>query len=71
MFIADSPIDLVALYKSSEKNLIKDFSEVAVQESTWIIENLGKQLGNPNDDISKYQKYAVYTAELAISTPQA
>lgn len=64
VFIADSPIDLVALYKSSEKNLIKDFSEVAVQESTWIIENLGKQLGNPNDDISKYQKYAVYTAEL-------
>jgi hypothetical protein len=41
VFIADSPIDLVALYKSSEKNLIRKFSEVAVQESTWIIETLG------------------------------
>lgn len=63
VFIADSPIDLVALYKSSEKNLIRKFSEVAVQESTWIIETLGKQLGNPNNDISKYQEYSVYTSE--------
>ncbi len=63
VFIADSPIDLLALYKSSEKNLTQNFSEVAVLESTWIIENLGEQLGNPNNDISKYQELAVYTAE--------
>lgn len=62
VFIVDSPIDLVALYKSSEKNIARNFSEVSVRESTWIIETLGKPFGNPNDDISKYQQYAVYTS---------
>jgi len=63
VFIVDSPIDLVALYKSSEKNLARNFSEISVQESTWIIETLGKQFGNPNNDISKYQEYSIYTSE--------
>lgn len=63
VFIADSPIDLAALYRSSEKNLIRNFSEVSVQESTWIIKTLGEQLKNPNNDISKYQEYSVYTSE--------
>ena len=38
VFIADSPIDLLGLYKSSEKNIAKNFSEVSVQESNWILE---------------------------------
>ncbi|MBL4708765.1 MAG: hypothetical protein JKY48_10055 [Flavobacteriales bacterium] len=63
VFIADSPIDLVALYKSSEKNLTRNFSDVSVQESTWIIETLGKQFGNPKKDISKYLEYSIYTSE--------
>jgi hypothetical protein len=63
VFIVDSPIDLVALYKSAEKNVAHQFSAVSIQESTWIIETLGKQLGNPNDDISKYQQYAIYTSQ--------
>lgn len=56
-------VDLVALYKSSEKNLIRKFSEVSIQESTWIIETLGGQFGNPNNDISKYQQYSTYTSK--------
>ncbi len=63
VFIIDSPIDLVALYRSSEKNLKRNFSEVSVQESKWIIETLGKKFGNPTDNILKYQDYAVYTSE--------
>ncbi|MEP2279838.1 hypothetical protein [Maribacter sp.] len=63
VFIVDSPIDLVALYKSSQKNLERKFSEVSVAESTWIIENLENQLGNPKDDIITYQQYAVNTSE--------
>lgn len=63
VFMVDSPIDLVALYKSSEKNLKRNFSEVSVTESTWIIETLKNRFGNPNDDISKYQEYATYTSE--------
>jgi hypothetical protein len=63
-FIVDSPIDLVALYKSSEKNLTRNFSEISVQESTWIIETLGKQFGNPSNNISKYQDYSVFTSKI-------
>ncbi len=63
VFIIDSPIDLEALYRSSEKNLEKRFSEVSIHESTWLIETLEKQLGNPSNDISKYQKHSVYTSK--------
>ena len=63
VFIVDSPIDLVALYNASEKNIERNFSELSVQESTWILETLGKQFGNPNSDISKYQERAIYTSK--------
>ena len=33
-----------------------------MQESTWLLQTLGTQFGNPNIDISKYQEYAVYTS---------
>ena len=62
IFIIDSPIDLVALFKSSEKNLKQHSSEASLQESTWIIETLEKQFGNPNNTISKYETYSVFTS---------
>lgn len=55
VFIVDSPIDLAALKKSSLRNLERKFSEVSVEESTWIMENLESQFGTPNDNILKYQ----------------
>ncbi len=63
VFIADSPIDLSALYFTSEKNLERNFSEASVQESTWIIKTLGEQFGDPNVDISKYEQYSVFTSK--------
>ena len=63
VFIADSPIDLSALYFTSEKNIERNFSEVSVQESTWIIKTLGEQFGDPNVDISKYEQYSVFTSK--------
>ena len=63
VFIADSPIDLLALYKTSKSNIKKDFSVVSVQESTWIINMFEEKLGIPADDISVYEQYAVYTDE--------
>ncbi|WP_047247448.1 hypothetical protein [Maribacter thermophilus] len=62
VFIVDSPIDLIALYKSSEKNIARNFSEVSVQESTWLLKTLGNQFGNPENTLLEYQKYAVYTS---------
>lgn len=61
VFIVDSPIDLVALYKSSEKNIERNFSEPSIQESTWLLETLGNNFGNPKDNIRKYEKNAVFT----------
>lgn len=61
VFIVDSPIDLEALYKSSEKNIERNFSEPSIQESTWLLETLGSNFGNPKDSIGKYEKYAVFT----------
>ncbi len=63
VFIADSPIDLLALYKTSELNIERNFSDVAVQESNWIIDTFNKKLGSPKDSISNYEKYAVYNME--------
>ena len=61
VFLIDSPIDLVALYESSKKNIEHDFSEVSVQESKWIIETLESHFGKPEETIESYEKYAVYT----------
>lgn len=63
VFVVDSPIDLIALYKSSEKNVERNFSETSIQESTWLLETLGKQFGNPHNNISNYENYSVYTSE--------
>jgi len=62
VFIVDSPIDLLALYKSSDINIERNFSDVAIKESNWIINLFDKQLGNPIDGISNYEKYAVFTS---------
>ncbi|MDD7914655.1 hypothetical protein [Polaribacter ponticola] len=63
VFIADSPIDLLALYKASELNIKKNFSEVSVAESNWIIKMFNDKLGSPKNGISMYEKNAVYTME--------
>ncbi len=61
VFVIDSPIDLVALYRSSEKNIQRNFSEPSVRESSWIIQTLDENFGNPDTAISNYEKYSVYT----------
>ena len=61
VFIVDSPIDLAALYASSKKNIKNNFSAVAVQESTWLLNMLVSNIGNPKDDIEKYEAKSVFT----------
>ncbi len=61
VFIVDSPIDLVAMYKSSEKNIEQNFSEPSIQESTWLLETLGNNFGNPKNNIGKYETKSVFT----------
>jgi predicted peptidase len=61
VFIVDSPIDLAALYASSEKNIESNFSDVSVQESTWLLETLNSSFGNPDDNIEVYEDKSVFT----------
>ncbi len=61
VFIVDSPIDLVALYRSFEKNIKRNFSEPAIQESTWLLKTLSNNFGTPRDNIENYEKNAVFT----------
>jgi len=61
VFIVDSPIDLAALYSTSEKNIARNYSRVSVQESTWILKTLGSVFGNPNEELKKYENSAVFT----------
>jgi len=63
VFVIDSPIDLVALYRSSVKNIKRKFSEPSVRESTWIIETLGEKFGHPDTAISNYERYSILTLE--------
>ncbi|MEL0645097.1 hypothetical protein V6251_11940 [Olleya sp. Ti.3.14] len=61
VFIVDSPIDLEALYKASQKNLERQFSEVSVEESTWIQNTLTEAFGPPETNLDHYQNNSVYT----------
>jgi hypothetical protein len=61
VFIVDSPIDFLGLYKTSEKNLEQNFSEVSIQESTWIKNMFDKKFGDPADGITNYEQNSPYT----------
>ena len=63
VFIVDSPIDLLGLYKVAEKNIISNFSSESVQEANWIIDKFNPEFGNPKDSISLYKKLSPYTLE--------
>ena len=61
VFIVDSPIDLLGLYRTAEKNLKLNFSESSIQESTWIKNMFDKKFGNPSDSIKSYEQNSPYT----------
>ncbi len=63
VFIIDSPIDLLGLYHVTKRTIKKNADAPFVQESTWLFETLGKQLGNPKDSINAFEDYSVYTSQ--------
>jgi hypothetical protein len=63
VFIIDSPVDLLGLYKVAEKNIISNFSSESVEEANWIIDTFNSEFGNPKDSISLYKKLSPYTLE--------
>lgn len=65
VFVIDSPVDLAELYEGAEKNVKRNFSEVSVQEGSWLLKVIGKKMGNPKKNISEFEKYSPYTLRTA------
>ena len=63
VFVVDSPIDLLALYKTAQKNLDMNFSEASIQEATWIKSFFDNEFGNPEKGITNYEKNSPYIFE--------
>lgn len=63
VFVVDSPIDLLALYKTAQKNIKLDFSEPSVQEATWIKSFFDKEFGSPENGIENFEKYSPFILE--------
>lgn len=63
IFVVDSPIDLLALYKTAHKNLTNNFSKPSIQEATWVKSFFDNEFGNPKNGIAKYEKYSPFTLE--------
>ena len=62
IFVIDSPIDLYALYESSQRDIIrKDFSEERLAEPKWIINYFEEEFGGKNSLLSNIQKVSPIT----------
>jgi hypothetical protein len=61
VFIVDSPIDLLGLYNTAEKNLKLAYSASSIQESKWIKYLFDTELGSTLNEINNYEIYSPYT----------
>ncbi|KJD34217.1 hypothetical protein PW52_13560 [Tamlana sedimentorum] len=61
VFVVDSPLDLLALYRTAEKNLKLNTAEVSVQESQFLKQMFDAEFGNPKDSLAVYEKRSPFT----------
>jgi len=59
-FVVDSPLDLARLYQSSETDIRKNTGGWWTNESKWLIQQLGKELGDPNKDLKKFEEVSPF-----------
>jgi len=63
VFIVDSPIDLLGLYGTAQKNLKLNLSASSTQESAWLKNMFDKEFGNPSNGINNYEQNSPYTSK--------
>ena len=63
VFVIDSPVDIAALYRISEQNIERNFSQASVGESSFMLNYFKAELGNPDEEIKPYEKYLPFTYE--------
>jgi hypothetical protein len=62
VFVVDSPIDLYALYESSQKDILrKDFSKERLAEPKWIINYFEEEFGVKDSLLNNIQKVSPFT----------
>lgn len=64
VFVVDAPIDLYALYESSQKDILrKDFSEERLAEPKWIINYFEEEFGGKDSLLTNIQKVSPLTVK--------
>ncbi len=63
VFIVDSPVDLLRLYKNAWRNIERNFLPSSVQESEMLVNTLESAFGKPEDSIKQYEENAPYTSQ--------
>jgi|TARA_B110000908_G_scaffold24291_1_gene27841 pimeloyl-ACP methyl ester carboxylesterase len=62
VFAIDSPLDFSHLYQQSERDIERNFSEAAVNESKWLIDRYNSEFGgSPKDVPLEYVKNSIYS----------
>ena len=65
VFAVDSPVDLVGLYKSSERDLKKNNGGWWLGEAQMIVGKLKSELGDPYKDLKKYQQVSPFLRDMS------
>lgn len=63
VFVIDPPVDLLQLYRLSQRNLELNFSATSTQEANWLMGLFHEEFGLPENGIDKYEEYSPYNSE--------
>ncbi len=62
VFIVDSPIDLLGLYRNAQETINKDYSEVAINEANWIVNTFEDTFGIGDSSLVLYEEASPYSS---------
>jgi hypothetical protein len=63
-FDVDSPVDLIGLYRSSERDLKKNYQGWWLGEAKMITDRFSNELGDINGDLKKYHELSPFSGDL-------
>ncbi len=63
LFIVDSPVDLLHLYKLAQKNIERNFSVTAVEEARWLIQLFHQKIGNFTNEVTALEQKSPFVAQ--------
>lgn len=63
LFVIDSPVDLLKLYRVSELNVARRSAPEMKQEAVWLLQYFQRQFGTPETHLETYESFSPFTAE--------